>query len=79
MQVPLGYVVLSRLEPIEASSQENALALTASLRLDDERLRLAVIELLFERFEVPWQQISLRKEVEVLPEVLLHCNQVLSQ
>ena len=54
MQVPLGYVVLSRLEPIEASSQENALALTASLRLDDERLRLAVIELLFERFEVPW-------------------------
>ena len=79
MEVPLRDVVLPRLEPVETPRQENTLALTASLWLDDEGLCLPVIELILEVFHVSLQQPRLRKEIEILREVLLHRYQVLCQ
>ena len=79
MQVPLCYVVFTWLVPIEISRQEDALTLAACLWLDDKRLGLAEIELLFEGFYVSWEQPGLGEKVEVFWEVLLHGCQIFGE
>ena len=43
-----------RLAPVISSRQENAFALTAILRLDNESLRFSLVKLFFESFDVWW-------------------------
>ena len=50
VEISLGDVVLPCLEPVEIASEEDALALAASLGLDDKSFSFPHIELFFETF-----------------------------
>ena len=79
MKVALGDVVLTGLEPVKISGQEDPFSLAASLWLDDEGLCFPVIELLFEHFNVCRQEPCLREKIVVLWKVVLHRGKVLCQ
>ena len=79
VEIALRYIVLSSLVPIEVAGEEDTLALTARLGLDNESLCLSLIELFPEGFDVGWKEPSFWKEVVLLWKVLLHGNEVLSE
>jgi len=79
VQVPLAHVVLVGHDPVVVAGQENAAALAAILRLDDEGFGLALVELLLEELGLAGQQPRFREELEVCLEVILECQQVLRQ
>jgi hypothetical protein len=52
VQVPLGYVVLLRVNPVVIPSKENTFTLAAGLGLDNKSFCLANVKLFFKRLEV---------------------------
>lgn len=84
VQVLLRHIVLALDQPVVVSGQEDALALAVVLWLDDERLRLPTVELLFEAFRVVRQHPCLREEGELFWQESLQlcqisCKKVLSR
>ena len=65
VQVPLGYIVLTGLQPFVVSCQKNSLALAACLRLHYERFSFFIIELSFEILGVLGQKPRFREKVEI--------------
>ena len=79
MEIALSYIVLSGLVPFEVAGEEDTLALTARLGLDNEGLCLSLIELFPEGLDVGRKEPSFWKEVVLLWEVLLHGDEVLGE
>ena len=71
--------MLTRLEPVEISGQEDSFPLAAGFRLDDKRFGFPVVELFFESLDICWQQPSFRVKGVVFGEILLHCCQAFRQ
>lgn len=72
MKITLRHVVLARLKPFPVPSQEDSLALTSRLWFNNKSLRLPIVELLFERLYILWEEKSIWKEAKVFWKVLLH-------
>ena len=67
-------VMLVWIEPVKISSQKNAFALTTILRLNDECLRFAFVELVFEKLNVTGEDPGFWEKLMVFREILLHCQ-----
>lgn len=72
MQVALCHVVLSLLDPLEVTREEDSFALATGLWLYYKCFRLTKVKLFLELLDVLWYQPGFWKEVEVLREVFLH-------
>ena len=72
-------VFISILHPIEAPSEEYALALAACLGLHNESFRLFIIELYLEIFGILGQYPGRREKIVVVRTLPLHRLQVTSQ
>jgi len=79
VEVSLSHVVLCRVHPVIIASEENTFTLTACLWFYNKRFSFADVELLFEGFQIAWQQPSLGEEVILVSEVLLHAQQVFGE
>ena len=77
VEVPLRHIVfVSVLHPLEAPCQEYSLALAAGLRLDDECLRLFIIELNLKVLGILGKYPSWWEEVVLLRALSLHSLEV---
>ena len=79
MEIALCYIVLSSLVPFEVAGEEDTLALTARLGLDNEGLCLSLIELFPEGLDVGRKEPSFWKEVVLFREIPLHGDEVLGE
>ena len=79
VEIALRYIVLASLVPIEVAGEEDTLALTARLGLDNEGLCLSLIELFPEGLDVGRKEPGLREEVVLFRKVPLHGDEVLSE
>lgn len=74
VEVALCDVMFVLIEPVKISSQKNAFALTTILRLNDECLRFAFVELFSENLDVAGEDPGFREKLIVFREILLHCQ-----
>ena len=66
--------MLTRLEPIEVSSQKYPFPLAPRLWLYNECLCLSVVELVLELLYIGWQQPCFGEKGVIFRKVLFHCD-----
>ena len=79
MDVPLGYLVLVRVDVLEVAREEDALALRECFGFEDERFRFLPVELRLELVQLRGEQPRGREERVLARVVLRHLHQVLSE
>ncbi len=79
MQIPLGHIMLTSLQPVEVTSQKYAFSLAACFWLHDESFGLLLVELSFKVFGILRKKPGLREKPEVLGTYFLYRHKVLSQ
>jgi len=76
VEIPLGHVVLSHLQPVKVSREKDALALTACLGFDYKSLSFLLVKLGLKILRILWQKPGLGEEIEILRASLFYCHKV---